>query len=168
VTQVKTAEKDRYQAVQLGFGKKKHLTKPLEGHLKGLENFRYLREFRVTDGQKLKRGDKVTANIFQAGEQVQVTGVSKGKGYQGVVKRHHFAGHPSSHGHRHDERMPGSIGSRFPQHTRKGIRMAGRMGHDQVSKVTSIIKVDAAAGVLAVKGPLPGAYKTLVMIHTLS
>lgn len=167
VTQVKDETKDKYRAVQLGFGRRKHLTKPVAGHLKDLDSFRYLREFRVGADAKFKRGDKVTAEIFKDGEKVKVIAWSKGKGFQGVVKRHHFRGHPATHGHRHDERMPGSTGSRFPQHTRKGIRMAGRMGHDRVTRQTQVVKVDQAAGILAIKGPLPGAPKTLVQIHTL-
>lgn len=167
VTQVKDETKDKYRAIQLGFGRRKHLTKPVAGHLKDLDNFRYLREFRVSTDAKFKRGDTVTAEIFKDGDKVKIIAWSKGKGFQGVVKRHHFAGHPATHGHRHDERMPGSTGSRFPQHTRKGIRMAGRMGHERVTRQTSVVKVDSAAGILAIKGPLPGAPKTLVQIHTL-
>lgn len=166
VTQVKNAAADKYSAVQLGFGQRKNLTKPLQGHLKDLAQFRYLREFLVTAESKLKRGDKVTSEIFKDGDRVKVIAFSKGKGYQGVVKRHNFGGHPSSHGHRHDERMPGSTGARFPQHTRKGLRMAGRMGHDRVTRLTRIVKVDNQAGIIAIKGPLPGATKTLVQIHT--
>ncbi len=167
VTQIKDADKDKYRAVQLGFGRRKHLTKPLQGHLKDLETFRYLREFRVGADAQFKRGDKVTAEIFKDGDKVKIVALSKGKGYQGVVRRHNFAGQSSTHGHRHDERKPGSAGARFPQHTRKGLKMAGRMGHDRVTRQTWVVKVDSAAGILAIKGPLPGAPKTLIQIHTL-
>jgi large subunit ribosomal protein L3 len=166
VTQVKTPEKDSYTAVQVGFGKKRLLTKPLEGHLKDLENFRYLREFRIEKTEEIKRGDKITADIFKAGDVVAITGVSKGKGFQGVVKRHKFKGGPASHGHRHVLRRPGSIGSRYPQHVRKGVRMAGRMGADKITiKNSPVIAVDVAQNIIAIKGPVPGTKNSLLVIQ---
>ncbi len=166
VTQIKDTDKDKYRAVQIGFDMRKHLTKPLQGHLKDLAKFRYLKEFRIGEKDKYQRGDQISVEVFKDGDKVKIVAWSKGKGYQGVVKRHNFAGQPASHGHRHDERMPGTTGARFPQHTRKGLRMAGRMGHDRVTRLTHIVKVDHQSGIVAIKGPLPGAAKTLVQIQT--
>ncbi len=166
VTQVKTADKDKYTAVQLGFGKRRKVSKPLAGHLKDLGEFRYLREFQVPEKTELKRGDKVTADIFSAGDEVTLSGFSKGKGFQGVVKRHNFSGGPASHGHRHVLRSAGSIGGAYPQHVRKGLKMAGRMGNEQVTiKKTPLVSVDSKKNVIAVKGPVPGPKDSLIMIQ---
>ena len=168
VTQVKAEDKDKYQAVQIGFGKRKKMNKPQRGHLKDLDSFRYLREFRLETSPELKRGDKITVESFAEGDKVSVVGMSKGKGFQGVVKRHNFSGGPASHGHRHVLRRPGSIGAGYPQHVRKGMKMAGRMGRDQVTiKQTPIVKIDKEANVLAIKGPVPGTNKGLVAISTI-
>lgn len=121
VVQVKGA-RDGYQAVQIGFGYKKNISKPLAGHLKGLANFRYLREFNIGDSAGLTRGQVWDVTSFKAGDILTVRGVSKGKGFQGVVKRHGFHGHPSTHGHKDQERMPGSIGATEPQRVFKGDR----------------------------------------------
>lgn len=164
VTQVKTGEKDKYNAVQLGYGRKKKQTKPLSGHLKDLENFRYLREIR-TGKSDLKRGDEIKAEVFKEGDHVKIIGTSKGKGFQGVVKRHNFSGGPASHGHRHVLRRPGSIGGGYPQHVRKGMKMAGRMGAEQVTvKKTPVVSVDTAKNIMAVKGPIPGHKGSLIII----
>lgn len=172
IIQVKTKEKDGYEAVQVGFDStKKKINKPLAGHLKKTgkttkaENFRYLREFR-TDIKKFKVGDKIDASSFSEGDKVKVSGISKGKGFQGVVKRHGFAGMPASHGHKHHLRSPGSIGQRFPQRTLKGIRMAGRMGGERVSvKNLKVIKVDKERNILALKGAVPGNKNILLEIR---
>jgi len=111
VTQVKTDEKDGYKAVQLGFLNAKRLTLPMTGHLTDLPKVKILSEFRIADAGELKRGDMIEAATFVAGDEVEVSGTSKGKGFQGVVKRHHFHGHPASHGHKDQLRMPGSIGA---------------------------------------------------------
>lgn len=164
VTQVKSKESDGYVAVQVGFGETKHLTKSLQGHLKDLPKLQYLHEFRLESDPTVKRGDKIDASSFQPGDMVQVSGTSKGKGFQGVVKRHHFHGHPSSHGHKDQLRMPGSIGAGGVQHVLKGRRMAGRMGNERVTvKNLQVIEV-RDNGVLAVKGAVPGARNTILEI----
>ena len=165
VTQVKTKEKDGYEAVQFGYGKKKKLTKPLRGHVKDLGNFRWLREYRAETGE-VKPGDKFDVSMFSEGDKVTLSGTSKGKGFQGVVKRHGFHGMPKSHGTKKTHRGPGSIGSQFPQHVLKGKRMAGRMGSDRVTRRNvQIVKIDKDNNLLAVKGQVPGARGTLVEIR---
>lgn len=166
VTQVKTDETDGYAAVQVGFIPVKHLPKPEAGHLKDLQLLRELREFRVEDGVALKRGDTIEASTFQPGDKVNVIGTSKGKGFQGVVKRHHFHGHPSSHGHKDQERMPGSIGAGGVQHVLKGRRMAGHMGDDRVTVKNLVVVEVRDGGILALKGAVPGARNALLQIVT--
>ncbi|MCC6563486.1 50S ribosomal protein L3 [Candidatus Uhrbacteria bacterium] len=164
VTQVKTAEKDGVNAVQIGFRTVKKLTKPEAGHLKDLPLMSELRDFRVEQATELKRGDAVEAAVFQVGDMVNVTGVSKGKGFQGVVKRHGFHGHPTSHGHKDQERMPGSIGAGGPQHVFKGRRMAGRMGNEQVTVQKLEVVEVRDGGILAIKGAVPGARNSVLEI----
>lgn len=165
VTQVKQEEQDGYQAVQLGYLNAKRLAKPQEGHLKDLPKSKIIREFRVSD-TPLKRGDLVEATTFVAGDVVDVSGTSKGKGFQGVVKRHHFHGHPSTHGHKDQLRMPGSIGPGGVQHVIKGRRMAGRMGNETVT-VKNLEVVDVRdGGIVAIKGAVPGARNTILKIQT--
>jgi large subunit ribosomal protein L3 len=167
VTQVKTKDKDSYGAVQIGFESKKKLGKPLGGHLKNLENFRYLCEFRC-EPKDWNRGKKIDVSVFSPGELVQVTGVSKGKGFAGVVKRHGFHGQPSSHGHKDQLRMPGSIGATNPQRVTRGRRMAGRMGGDQVTvKNLKVIEVDKEKNLLVLKGAVPGARNSLLEIQSI-
>jgi len=164
VTQVKTEEKDGYRAVQVGFGEKKKINKPLMGHLKNLGRFRYLKEIRDIK-EDIKIGDKIDAGVFEEGDKVRVIGISKGKGFQGVMKRHGFHGSPATHGHKHDHRAPGSIGSAFPEHVLKGKKMAGRMGSDQIMvKGLKIIKVDKENNLLAIKGAVPGKRGALVEV----
>src|SRR3989304_7171931 len=134
VVQVKTREKEGYSAVQMGFGEKKRLTSPEKGHLKGLGSFRHLREFRVGEGVGIEVGQKFDVGLFKPGDIVDVTGTSKGKGFAGVVKRHHFAGGPKTHGKTGRHRAPGSIGATtFPGRVLKGKRMAGHMGNRRVT-----------------------------------
>jgi len=170
VTQVKTKEKDGSNAVQLGFGtqKKFRIKKAQQGHLKDLATVRFMREFATrTDEHGLKRGDVFTVKIFEPGEKVQVTGKSKGKGFQGVVKRHGFKGGPASHGHKDQERMPGSIGATDAARVFKGTRMGGHMGDAQVTvKNLEIIEVLEDGNELLIKGALPGARGGLVLIAT--
>lgn len=165
VTQVKSDERDGYTAVQLGFVKTKTSTKPKTGHLKGLPNLHVLREFRVDESGDLKRGDTVEATQFVAGDHIDVTGISKGKGFQGVVKRHGFHGSPASHGHKDQLRMPGSIGAGGVQRVLKGQRMAGRMGNAFVT-VKNLEVVDVANGMIAVKGAVPGARNTVLELRS--
>ena len=165
--QNKTKEKDGYQSVQIGFEeiKDRKTKKPQKGHFKkaNLEkNFRYLREFKNSN---LKTGQKIDVSLFNPGEIVRVTGISKGKGFQGVVKRHGFSGFPASHGTKHGLRAPGSIGSAWPQRVFKGRKMAGRMGSDRITvQGLEIAQVDKDNNLLAIKGAVPGKRGTLLEI----
>ena len=166
VIQVRTKEKDGYEAVQIGFGerKAKNIKKPQKGHFKDLGNFRYAREFRTDE--KLERGQKVDVSVFQEGDTVKVSGISKAKGFQGVVKRHGFHGAPATHGTKHAHREPGSIGATWPQRVVKGRRMAGRMGGERISvRNLKIAKVDLENNLLAIKGAVPGRRGTLLEIR---
>ena len=165
VTQVKSKDTDGYSAIQLGFLEMKKRAKPQEGHLKDLPTVRMMREFRLGDTVNLTRGDTIDAQAFVVGDFVEVTGTSKGKGFQGVVKRHGFHGHPSSHGHKDQLRMPGSIGAGGPQHVFKGRRMAGRMGNATVTvKNLQVVEV-REKGILALKGAVPGARNAILEIR---
>jgi len=155
------------QAVQLGFGEKKEwrLNKPQAGHLKDLAKVEFLKEFDIEKTDGVSRGDLILADTFAEGDTVEVTGMSKGKGFVGVVKRHHFGGGPASHGHKDNLRAPGSIGAGGVQRVFKGMRMAGRMGGDQVTvKNLKIVKVDTANNEIFIKGALPGGRNALVMV----
>lgn len=166
VTQVKGMETDAYTAVQVGFINTKHIAKPQEGHLKDLPKLQVLREFRVNEAPTLKRGDTIEASTFVVGEKVEVTGISKGKGFQGVVKRHHFHGHPSTHGHKDQLRMPGSSGAGGVQHVFKGVKKPGHMGGDTVTvKNLEVVEI-RDGGILAVKGAVPGARNAVLEIRT--
>jgi large subunit ribosomal protein L3 len=161
VTQIKTKEKDGYAAVQVSSGAKKakKLSKGLRGHFKDLGSFRWSREFKATTvgGKELAVGDSVDVSLFTPGDTVCVAGLTKGKGFAGAVKRHGFRGSPASHGHHHVLRHVGSIGQRFPQHTLKGSRGPGRDGAERVSvRGLTVMAVDAAEGLLAIKGAVPG------------
>lgn len=168
VTQIKTIEKDGYNALQLGYGIKKHLSKPLQGHLKDLASFRWLRETRlganeVTD---LKRGESQNISLFEEGERVRVTSTTKSKGFQGVVKRWGFHGSPKTHGTKNTHRAPGSIGSGFPQHVRKGLKMGGRMGGEKHSTYMEVVKVNTKDNILFLNGPVPGNKGSMIEIRS--
>lgn len=166
VTQVKTKEKDGYEAVQVGFGTKqeKNLSKAEKGHFKTLGNFRYVKEFQPAKIEN-KVGDKISTDVFKEGDTVEVSAISKGKGFQGVVKRHGFRGGPRSHGQKHSEREPGSIGGGLRTGPRKGMRMAGRMGTDRVTvKNLKIVQINPETNTIAVSGAIPGRRGTLVEI----
>lgn len=166
ITQIKTFEKDGYPAVQIGFGKKKKLLKPALGHLKDLPRYRYLKEFRVDETEGLKKGKEITVKMFQTGDKVKVTGTSKGKGFQGVVKRHGFHGSPASHGHKDQLRMPGSIGATEPARVFKGKKMPGRIGGNGVTVANlEVIQVDPEKNYLYIKGAVPGARNGLVLVQ---
>ncbi len=171
VTQVKTAEKDGYNAVQLGFGvkKEKNTNKPILGHLKknNLPPLRKLKEFKGFDDQELKAGDQVKVDLFQPGERVKVSATSIGRGFQGVVKRHGFGGGPVTHGQSDRLRAPGSLGqSSDPSRVYKGMKMAGRMGNKRVSvKGLLVVMVDAEKNLLFLKGAIPGARNNFVEIY---
>ena len=167
VTQVKTKEKDGYSAVQVGFGPEKKANKAKIGHLKGIASLRNLKEFIIeeTEASQIKRGSKISAQVFVEGDVVDVSGISKGKGFQGVVKRHGFHGQKTSHGHKDQERMPGSIGAGGVQRVFKGVRMAGRMGGDNVTvKNLEIAGIEEEKGILYIKGAVPGARNSLLLI----
>ncbi len=174
VVQVKDMEKDGYKAVQLGFGerKAKNIAKPQLGHFKKVgKNFSVLREFRLDKPTHEEKadvvvGDVVKADSFVAGDIVKITSVSKGKGFQGPVKRHHFAGGRASHGNKDQLRMPGSIGSVGAGHVFKGTRMAGRMGGDRVTiQNVEVIEVDEQNGFIYLKGPVSGARNSVVVME---
>ncbi len=169
VIQIKTTDKEGYNAAQLGFGQAKRLNSPQKGHLKKLGQFKYLREFRLADTKGVKVGDKVDASLFKEGDLVDVTGVSKGKGFAGVVKRHHFAGGPKTHGQSDRHRAPGSIGATTtPGRVLKGKRMAGHMGNNRVTvRHLEVYKADPEHNLLLVKGAVPGARNGLVLIEKL-
>jgi large subunit ribosomal protein L3 len=166
VTQVRTQETDGYVAVQIGTGEKvKGHTKPEAGHLKDLPQMRVLREFRVADAGAFKRGDALDLNAFQPGMKVDVVGTSKGHGFQGVVKRHHFAGGKATHGQKDQMRMPGSLASQRQGPVSKGQRMAGHMGDVRVTvKNLEVVSIDAASNTIAIKGAVPGARNGLLLI----
>lgn len=171
VTDLKTEEKHGYDAVQLGFDEKREkvTTKPLQGHFKRakVKPQRILKEFREFDSEKpLKLGDQVKVDIFTEGEQVMVSGISKGRGFAGTIKRHGFGGGPKSHGQSDRHRAPGSIGqSSYPSRVLKGVRMSGRYGGKNISvKNLKVFRVDVDNNYLLVKGAIPGHIKNFVFI----
>ena len=168
VTQIKTKERDGYEAVQLGFGEKKRLNQPERGHRRAANaNSRYLHEFQATDLDEYTVGQLLDCTSFQVGEQVDVTGTSKGKGFQGVMKRHGFHGGPKTHGQSDRARAPGSIGaSATPSRVLKGMKMAGRMGHERVTvQNLDVVRVLPERNVILVKGSIPGADKGLLLVR---
>lgn len=168
ITQVKDGVKDNAKAVQIGFGAKKEfrMKKPQIGHLKDLDLVGWLKDFAVETTDNVKRGDTITVDTFNSGDKVNVIGISKGKGFAGVVKRHHFRGGPASHGHKDNLRMPGSIGAGGVQRVFKGMRMGGRMGTDQVTvKNLEIVAIHSDTNELYIKGAVPGGRNSLLMIQ---
>jgi large subunit ribosomal protein L3 len=170
IARIKSSEgKDKYNAVQLAYGKRKekNLKKPQLSIFKKLSlSPKHIHEFRVEAGLKdVNIGDQISIESFSEGEKVKVTGKSKGRGFQGVVKRHGFAGTKATHGNKDQLRMPGSIGSTGPAHVFKGMRMPGRMGNDRISVTNlEIIKVDIENNLLYIKGAVPGHRNSLVYI----
>jgi large subunit ribosomal protein L3 len=168
VTQVKTTDKDGYAAAQVGFGarKEKNMNAAQKGHLKDLPLAAHMAEF-MPEGE-VKRGDTIDISVFTPGDVVAVSAISKGKGFQGVVKRHGFHGGPRSHGQKNKERAPGSIGggARAGARVAKGMRMAGRMGGDRVTvKNLRVLQVDVASNTLVISGAVPGRPGTLVEVR---
>jgi len=192
VTQIKTKEKDGYSAVQIGFIKKTRKIKKTE---KGKE-YRYIREFRIVKEDKssfppspllrkgsagdepdgssspsplLRKGSVIDVSIFKEGDRIKVSGISKGKGFQGAVKRWGFSGMGASHGVKHEHRTLGSVGSSFPERVIKGKKMPGRMGSERVTvKNLKIVKIDKENNILAIKGTVSGAKGTLLEIRSLT
>jgi large subunit ribosomal protein L3 len=170
VTQIRTKERDGYEAVQIGYQevKAKSLTKPEQGHLRGAGKLlRYLREFRADNIADYKVGDVLTVEMFTPGQRVDVIGTSKGRGFQGVVKRHGFGGGPRTHGQSDRLRAPGSIGAGTdPGHVLKNTRMAGRMGNQRVTiQNLTVVDVVPERNLLLVRGSIPGAKNGLVMVR---
>ena len=171
VTQVKTKEKDGYDAYQVGYDSSiKKVTKPQAGHLKksGDKIFRILRECRTTSPVDYKVGDVIDASAFQKDDLLILTGEEKGRGFQGVVKRHGFHGGPKTHGQKNRLRAPGSLGATAPQRVLIGKKLAGRMGNETVTlRKVRVIEVNAEKGILTVKGAVPGNARKLVLIKTM-
>lgn len=178
IIQIKTKEKDGYTAIQIGFGKKKNISKPLRGHFKKTGkiqgDFRWIKEFRsdkelieenIIEGYKV--GDEIKVDIFEIGDKVKIIGKSRGKGFQGVVKRHGFHGKDATHGVKHAHRQPGSIGATTPQRVIKGKKMAGRTGGENITiKKVKVIKIDSEKNLLYLKGAIPGKRGTLIEIFS--
>ena len=166
VTQVKSVETDGYTAVQVAYGKGKNLSKAVAGHVKpaGVTP-KEIREFTVDDLGEIKVGDSWDVSEFELGEFVDATGISKGKGFAGTIKRHNFKSHGKSHGGKGNTRKPGSIGSMYPQKIFKGKRMAGHMGTDQVTvKNLKVAYISVADNLIGVKGAVPGPKKGLIVL----
>jgi large subunit ribosomal protein L3 len=172
VTQVRTPETDGYSAVQLAYGQidPRKVTKPLKGHFEaaGVTPRRHVAEVRTSDATEYSLGQELTAEVFEAGAVVDVSGTTKGKGFAGVMKRHGFAGVSASHGSHRNHRKPGSIGgASTPSRVFKGLRMAGRMGHDrQTTQNLTVHAVDADKGLLLVKGAIPGPKGGVVLVRS--
>lgn len=170
VTRIFEKAKDGYDSVQVGFGtqKKERVTKGASGAMKGAF-YKVLKEFRLkpSDKVEVKEGDVIDVGVFAPGDTIEVSSVSKGKGFQGVVKRHGFSGGPRTHGQKHSEREPGSIGGGLRTHVPKGMRMAGRMGSDRITqKNLKVVFVDKENNLILVKGAIAGRRGTLVEIKS--
>jgi len=167
VIQVKDQARDGYTAVQLGFGEARRVNSPRQGHLRDTGQFQHLREFRVDEAEGIEVGSRIDVSLFNIGDLVDVTGVSKGKGFAGVVKRHHFAGGPKTHGQSDRHRAPGSIGATTsPGRVLKGKRMAGHMGNNRATVChLEVFRVDTERNLLLVRGAVPGARDGLLLIR---
>ena len=167
VTQVKSVDTDGYNAVQVGFDEGKNLSKAVAGHVKASKvTPKYIREFRVeTLPEEVVVGSTIDVTTFAVGDVVDATGTSKGKGFAGNIKRHNFNRHKKTHGGKGNTRHPGSIGSMYPQKVFKGKRMAGRMGHEQVTVKNLVVSyVDAENNLIGLRGAVPGPKKGLIVI----
>jgi len=160
ITQIKTKEKDSYSAVQIGFIKKKKAKKSEKG-----KEFRYLKEFEIDEKNELKPGDEINVSLFEEGDKIKISGISKGKGFQGAVKRWGFSGRPATHGTKHEQRTLGSTGTSFPERVIKGRKMPGRTGGERTTvKNLKIVKIDKDNNLIAVKGAVVGISGGLVEI----
>ena len=165
IVQIKTKDKDGYNSVQLGAFPKKKLNKAEKGHLGEMLNYGILKEFRIDNVKDFEKNKELTSEQFEVGDEISVSGTSKGRGFQGVVKRHGFKGGPASHGHKDQLRMPGSIGSTGAARVFKGKKMPGHMGNEAVTvKNLEIVEIDKEKNIIAVKGAIPGARNSLVYI----
>ena len=167
VTQLRTLAKDGYEAVQIGFGNAKHLNQPKRGHLRHASPVRHLREVSASDISQYQIGQNLDVSVFEEGEIVDVIATSKGKGFQGAMKRHNFGGGPKTHGQKDRERAVGSIGgTTYPGRVYKGQRMPGQMGNKRVTvRNLHVQKVDQERNLLMLKGAVPGARNGLVLIR---
>ena len=168
IVQVKNGGKDNDVSVQIGFGEQKsfRLTNPMAGHLKGLDPVRWVKDFDVEKIDGLEKGDLITVETFSKGDVVRVIGTSKGKGFAGVVKRHGFHGGPATHGHKDNLRAPGSIGAGGVQRVFKDMRMAGRMGGEQVTvKNLEVVEIHPELNEIYLKGAVPGGRNGLIEIY---
>lgn len=165
VTQIKKKSEGQPMIIQIGFGKCKHLTKPMLGHLKKSQSqSMFLREIKINDGQPIL-GEQITVSNFQIGDMVDISGLSKGKGFAGTVKRHSFHTGPKTHGS-NNYRQPGSIGSGYPERVVKGKKMAGHLGNKQITcKELSIVDIDKEKNILAIKGAVPGIRGNILLIN---
>ena len=167
VLQHKTVEKDGYTAVQVGTGTAKKIGKSLAGHVKAAKVMpKIIREFRLDEiTEELNVGSKISADVFSVGDTVHVTGLTKGKGWAGTIRRHNFHRQRKSHGAKGNTRKPGSIGSMYPQHIFKGTRMAGQLGHEQITvRNLKVALVDTELGVIGVTGAVPGPKKGILLV----
>ena len=168
VTQVKTPENDGYTGVQLGFEEVRKLNKPRQGHLAPVDKlFRHLREFGVDDLADVEVGQEINAELFKAGDKIDATGTSKGRGFQGGVKRHGFSGGPKTHGQSDRHRAPGSIGAgTSPGHVIKGMKMAGHMGNARITtRNLEVVDSDPERNLIFLKGSVPGARNSIVLLR---
>ncbi len=167
VTQLRTHSSDGYEAVQVGYGEARQLNKPKLGHLKELGRLRHLREFRTDDPAAYQVGQQLDVALFQEGQVVNVTSRSKGRGFQGTVRRHGFHGGPKTHGQKDRHRAPGSIGATtYPGRVVKGKKMAGHMGNRRVTVLgLRVERVDADRNLLLIRGAVPGARNQLLMVR---
>jgi large subunit ribosomal protein L3 len=167
VTNIKIMEKDGYNAIQLGYGYKKSITKPEFGQVHKLGRFKLIKEFRLPELPELNIGDKLNVDIFQKGELINISGHVKAKGFQGVVKRHGFRDGPRTHGQKDRYRHPGSIGGTNPQKVIKGLRMAGRMGPKRITvKNLEIVDIIPEENLMLVKGSVPGKKGEILEIRS--
>ena len=170
VSQIRTEEIDGYRAVQIGFVelKEKHTNKPVAGHLKkaDLKPLKYLREFDLSFNEEIKLGDELKVDMFEEGEEVVIAGYAKGRGFQGVMRRHGFHGGQKTHGQSDRMRAPGSIGqSSDPSRVIKGMKMGGKMGNNRVTiPFVQVVKIDPERDLIFIKGPVPGGLNSLIEI----
>jgi large subunit ribosomal protein L3 len=163
----KTEDKDGYTAVQIGTETAKKLSKSVAGHVKSVKVMpKLIREFRITEiPEELNVGSKISADVFSVGDTVHVTGLTKGKGWAGTIRRHNFHRQRKTHGGKGNTRKPGSIGSMYPQHIFKGTRMAGQLGHEQITvRNLKVALVDTELGVIGVTGAVPGPRKGVILV----
>jgi len=168
ISQIKTRKKDGYSAIQLAFGQAKKVARSAKGQLnkaKIKQNLKNLKEFRTKESEEYQLGREIKVDIFESGDKVDIVGISKGKGFAGVIKRHGFSRGPESHGSHH-HRRPGSIGSMFPERVIKGKKLPGHMGSNQITvKNLEVIKVEPDENILIVRGAVPGSAKDVIKIY---